>query len=88
MSVARLEQRVVWKWEREMEDVPSNVLISPWLPQPALLAHPKVVVFLTHGGAGSLQETICHRTPIVGIPVHGDQFPNTQEAVDKVSWPS
>ena len=85
---SRLKQRVVWKWESEMEDVPGNVLLSPWLPQPALLAHPKVVVFVTHGGAGSLQETICHQTPIVGIPVHGDQFPNTQEAVNKVSWES
>ena len=84
MCVGRLEQRVVWKWEREMPDVPDNVLLSPWLPQPGLLAHPKVLVFVTHGGAGSLQETICHATPIVGIPAHGDQFPNTQEAVNKV----
>ena len=86
---SRLEQRVVWKWETEMEDVPANVLLSSWLPQPSLLADPKVRVFVTHGGAGSLQETICHQTPIVGIPVHGDQFPNTQEAVNKVrsdSW--
>ena len=81
---SRLEQRVVWKWETEMEDVPANVLLSSWLPQPSLLADPKVRVFVTHGGAGSLQETICHQTPIVGIPVHGDQFPNTQEAVNKV----
>ena len=81
---SRLERRVVWMWVTEMEDVPANVLLSPWLPQPSLLADPKMRVFVTHGWAGSLQETICHQTPIVGIPAHGDQFPNTQEAVNKV----
>ena len=85
---SRLKQKVIWKWEAEMPDAPDNVLLSPWLPQTPLLAHPKVRLFITHGGAGSLQETICHQTPIVGVPVHGDQFPNTQEAVNKVieSW--
>ena len=82
--MSRLKQRVVWKWETDMSDVPDNVLLSPWLPQPSLLAHPQLKLFITHGGAGSLQETICHNTPIVGVPAHGDQFPNTQEAVNRV----
>ena len=33
----------------------------------------QVHLFITHGGAGSAQETICHKTPIVGIPINGDQ---------------
>ena len=33
-------------------------------------------MFITHGGAGSAQETICHKTPIVGIPINGDQVDN------------
>ena len=33
----------------------------------------QVQLFITHGGAGSAQETICHKTPIVGIPINGDQ---------------
>ena len=66
-----------------MEDAPPNVLISSWLPQTSLLAHKNVKVFVTHGGAGSIQETICHNTPIVGIPFGMDQFLNVNEAVQK-----
>ena len=40
-------------------------------------------VFVTHGGAGSIQETICHKTPIVGVPMFGDQPVNVKEAVNK-----
>ena len=85
-SFSELKQRVVWKWEEAMEDVPDNVLVSSWLPQPSLLAHQNVRLFVTHGGAGSIQETICHKTPIVGVPVHGDQFPLTQGAVNQVNF--
>ena len=61
----------------------SNVLISSWLPQTSLLAHSGVKLFVTHGGAGSVQETICHKTPIVGIPLAGDQIVNVKESVYK-----
>ena len=68
---SRLKQKVIWKWETEMADAPDNVLISSWLPQTSLLAHRNVKVFVTHGGAGSTQETICHKTPIVGGEMFG-----------------
>ena len=66
-----------------MPDAPENVLVSPWLPQTSLLAHEKVRLFVTHGGAGSLQETICHATPVVAVPIMGDQFVNAKVAVEK-----
>ena len=84
MSVlGKLKQRVIWKWEKPMKDAPSNVLISSWLPQTDVLAHPNVKLFITHGGAGSIQETICHKTPVVGIPIGGDQLVNLAEAITK-----
>merc|ERR1719319_1992336 len=67
---AQLKQKVIWKWEVAMHDAPPNVLVSSWLPQQDLLASSKVLLFLTHGGAGSIQETICHKTLIVDPPQH------------------
>lgn len=32
-AFAELPQRVLWKFENENEDMPSNVLISKWFPQ-------------------------------------------------------
>ena len=81
--LSQLKQRVIWKWEKEMPDVPENVYISAWLPQIDILAHPNVKLFITHGGAGSIQETICHKTPVVGIPIQGDQVANLAEAITK-----
>ena len=80
---SRLKQKVIWKWETEMPDAPANVMISSWLPQTSLLAHRNVKMFVTHGGAGSTQETICHKTPIVGVPLFGDQLVNVKQAVNK-----
>ena len=77
-ALGRLRQRVVWKWEGSLpgargEVQPANILTSSWLPQQDLLGHPNVRLFVTHGGAGSVQETICHPTPVVGIPLSNDQ---------------
>jgi hypothetical protein len=55
-------------WAQPMADAPPNVLLSAWLPQLDILAHPNVKLFITHGGAGSLQEALCYKTPMVGIP--------------------
>ena len=78
---SKLKQRVIWKWDTEMPDAPPNVLISSWLPQTSLLAHPNLKLFITHAGAGSLQESICYTTPIIAIPINSDQFANAKEAV-------
>ncbi|KAI6202645.1 UDP-glucuronosyltransferase [Aphelenchoides fujianensis] len=58
----------VWKFENATNDVAanlSNVHTRPWLPQLDLLADPRVVGFITHGGINSVTESIVHGTPLL-----------------------
>ena len=65
-AFGKLKQRVIWKWETEtMPDLPSNVKLSKWLPQQDILGHPKLRLFVTHGGQSSFQEALCHKKPVV-----------------------
>ncbi|KAF7648561.1 hypothetical protein LDENG_00154870 [Lucifuga dentata] len=41
-----------------------------------LLGHPKVKLFVAHGGTNGLQEAIYHGVPVVGLPVFFDQHDN------------
>ena len=80
-TFARLNQTVIWKWDgEEMAGLPSNVVLQTWVPQQDLLAHPNLQVFVTHGGLLSLQESLYHSTPLVGIPLGNDQKPNMMRA--------
>ena len=79
--------RLIWKWAREeMSDLPSNVILQSWLPQQDLLANHHLKVFVTHGGLLSLQETLYHSTPIVGIPLGNDQKRSGYAVM--LDWPS
>lgn len=49
-TLGTFKQRVIWKFEDESIKAPPNVLIKKWLPQSDILAHPNVILFITHGG--------------------------------------
>nr|XP_027223424.1 2-hydroxyacylsphingosine 1-beta-galactosyltransferase-like [Penaeus vannamei] len=72
----RLKQRVIWKYDEELEGVSDNVLMQKWLPQQDILGHPNVKVFITHGGLLSTQESLYHATPVVALPIFADQPKN------------
>lgn len=72
----RLKQRIIWKYDEELNDVPSNVLVRKWLPQNDILTHPKIQLFISHGGLFSNMEAIKLGVPMLVIPFVGDQLRN------------
>ncbi|XP_026328029.1 UDP-glucuronosyltransferase 2B15-like [Hyposmocoma kahamanoa] len=78
-----LKYAVLWKFEEVLSDLPRNVHIVKWAPQLSVLAHPKTIVFITHGGLLSTIETVHFGVPIIGIPVFADQFNNVDRTVKK-----
>ncbi|KAG5672607.1 hypothetical protein PVAND_002722 [Polypedilum vanderplanki] len=76
-SFAKLKQKVIWKYENEtLPNKPDNVMISPWIPQRDILAHPNVKMFISHGGFLGTSEATSEGVPILGIPMYGDQSLN------------
>ncbi|XP_038217899.1 UDP-glucosyltransferase 2-like [Zerene cesonia] len=77
---SELPYDVLWKWdEDELPGRSSNVKISKWLPQAQLLKHPNIKLFVTQGGLQSTTETINAAVPVIGIPMLGDQWYNTEK---------
>ncbi|XP_034243932.1 UDP-glucuronosyltransferase 2B15-like [Thrips palmi] len=72
----RIPQRVVWKFEADIPNLPDNVRISKWLPQMDILTHPKTVLFITHGGLMGTLESLHCGVPMMGIPLFADQGVN------------
>ncbi|KAJ3622263.1 hypothetical protein MTP99_002783 [Tenebrio molitor] len=77
---AKIEQKVLWKFEEDLPNKPDNVYISKWLKQRDILAHPNVKLFITHGGLLGTTEAIFNGVPMVGIPVYADQKMNMARA--------
>lgn len=77
-----LKQRVIWKYDNDsLADLPSNVLIEKWLPQSDILAHPNIILFISHGGVFGTVESIWHGVPMIMMPFFGDQHRNAMRAV-------
>uniref|UniRef100_A0A1B6FW51 UDP-glucuronosyltransferase n=1 Tax=Cuerna arida TaxID=1464854 RepID=A0A1B6FW51_9HEMI len=73
-AFAELPVRVVMKWEDDtLPGKPDNVRLSKWLPQRDILAHPKIIAFMGHGGLLSTSEAVYCGIPMVLIPMFGDQ---------------
>uniref|UniRef100_A0A3B4A048 UDP-glucuronosyltransferase n=1 Tax=Periophthalmus magnuspinnatus TaxID=409849 RepID=A0A3B4A048_9GOBI len=82
-----IPQGVIWRYDTKLWpshiEIPPNVKIVDWLPLNDLLGHPKVCLFITHGGQNSLLQAVYHAVPILGIPLFGDQFDNVVKAEAK-----
>jgi glucuronosyltransferase len=81
-AFSRIPQRVIWKYRGELPGLTPNVKLVGWMPQQAILAHPKTNAFITHGGHMSLQESVYYGVPLIGMPVFLDQSYNMLKASD------
>lgn len=72
------DYRIVWQFKtaKQKPNAPSNVILETWIPQPALLYHPKTKAFISHVGGKSLRESICAGVPAVTMPLFAEQYRN------------
>ncbi|KHJ86572.1 hypothetical protein OESDEN_13671 [Oesophagostomum dentatum] len=54
----------------------TNCDFIEWLPQKDILAHPRLKLFVMHGGINGLAEALLRGVPVVVIPMFADQFRN------------
>ncbi|XP_077481087.1 UDP-glucuronosyltransferase 2B31-like [Stigmatopora argus] len=76
-TFAKLPQKVIWRYKGpKPSTLGNNTLLVDWMPQNDLLGHPKVKLFVAHGGTNGVQEAIYHGVPILGLPLIFDQRDN------------
>lgn len=78
----QLPQKILWKFENDIENLPANVKLVKWAPQQDLLGHPKVRLFISHGGGLSTLEAAYHGCPLLGFPLSVDQLGNIASAME------
>ncbi|XP_050427170.1 UDP-glucosyltransferase 2-like [Adelges cooleyi] len=80
---AKLPIRVLWKFEEDIPNKSDNLYISKWMPQRDILNHPKVRIFMSHGGQLGVHEAIHSGVPVIGIPFFFDQPRNILKLVSQ-----
>ncbi|XP_061733690.1 UDP-glucuronosyltransferase 2C1-like [Nerophis ophidion] len=76
-AFAKLPQKVIWRYKgAKPSTLSNNTLLVDWMPQNDLLGHPKMKLFVAHGGTNGVQEAMYHAVPVVGIPLFFDQYDN------------
>ena len=77
-AFSRLPQKVIWRYDggAANNSLGDNVKLVKWLPQLDLLSHPQTRLFITHCGLNALFEAVFTATPVVAVPMSGDQMNN------------
>jgi polyene glycosyltransferase len=82
------EHHVLWKLTADQrallpERLPAHVRVQEWLPsQCAVLAHPHVRAFVTHGGANGVHEGVYFGKPLLVMPFFLDCYDLAARMVD------
>jgi hypothetical protein len=83
--------RFVWSLRKECHELlppgflddDAGVLVVPWAPQQAVLCHPSVRLFVTHGGLNSTYEGLAAGVPLLVLPFSADQPLNGTKVASK-----
>lgn len=77
-QLGKIKQKVLWKWDTDDKiDFPPNIIPRKWFPQADILGHPNCVLFITHGGIHSTEESIYFKVPMLAVSLFGDQMYNS-----------
>ncbi|GMS85171.1 hypothetical protein PENTCL1PPCAC_7346, partial [Pristionchus entomophagus] len=85
------EYTFIWKFHAEKDKHVQlfsnykNVHAVRWLPQYALLKHPKTLAFVSHCGANSVVEAASLGVPLIALPLFADQHYNGAAMLKKGS---
>jgi len=82
-AFSQVPYNVLFKFEEEIPNLPSNIKLVHWAPQQDILAHPKLRLFISHCGGLSTLESAYHAVPVLGFPLSADQWGNTRITMDK-----
>ena len=77
-----LPYSVVWRLVGHSTNLPDNIRTYRWLPQRTLLQHPKIKLFISHGGYGSKIESTCAGVPLLFVPRFAEQFETARQCSD------
>ncbi|XP_014274350.1 UDP-glycosyltransferase UGT4 [Halyomorpha halys] len=73
-TFSQLDQVLLMRWHTEdVPNKPKNVIIKTWMPQPSILAHPNLKLFITHAGLHGITEGAYFGVPLVCMPLFSDQ---------------
>ncbi|CEF67701.1 UDP-glucuronosyl/UDP-glucosyltransferase family and Dynactin p62 family-containing protein [Strongyloides ratti] len=76
------EYQILWRMEMNIPEASKyeNINLLKWLPQKALMKHPKTKLLIAHGGYNSFLEASQTGVPVILMPLFADQFINAKRA--------
>uniref|UniRef100_A0A1I7SGR3 glucuronosyltransferase n=2 Tax=Bursaphelenchus xylophilus TaxID=6326 RepID=A0A1I7SGR3_BURXY len=60
----------------DLENMPSHINVTTFIPQNDLLAHRRCKLLVTNGGSSSILEALTYGVPILGVPLYGVNYKN------------
>lgn len=72
----------IFKHSAELLNVPSNALIVGRIPRGNAIHHESVKAIISNGEKLTLHEAAWYHIPVIGIPLHAEQFQNIAKVVN------